>query len=164
MHLPQAEVVSVASLAQTGVGYTQRLHNKSPLKIQSTFMLSLEVMGPGGSLSTVLIAAPYRRDASRRVSWQAATATAAYRCDRKMTAALVHRLGSGWRRQQRSGPVSSATDSKFVYVYSAFSRSSSSILGLFLFVIVLYSASFIFSIRLHIRPFSYFIELVIVGQ
>ncbi len=42
-------------------------------------MLSLEVMGPGGSLSTVLIATPYRRDASWRVSWQAATATAAYK-------------------------------------------------------------------------------------
>ncbi len=41
-------------------------------------MLSLEVMGPGGSLSTMLIATPYRRDASWRVSWQAATATAAY--------------------------------------------------------------------------------------
>jgi hypothetical protein len=32
LQLPQAEVVLVASLAQTGVGYTQRLHNKSPLK------------------------------------------------------------------------------------------------------------------------------------
>ncbi len=113
--LPQAEVVLVASLAQTGVGYTQRLHNRSPLKIQSTFMLPLEVMGPGGSLSTALIATPYRRDASRRVSWQATTATAAYSCDLTMAAALVHRLGSGWPRQRRSGPVSSTTDSKFVY-------------------------------------------------
>jgi hypothetical protein len=77
-------------------------------------MLSLEVMGPGGSLSTVLIAMPYRRDASWRVSRQAATATVAYTCNRTTTA-LVHRLGSGWRRQWRSGPVSSATDSKFVY-------------------------------------------------
>jgi hypothetical protein len=34
-------------------------------------------------------------------------------CDRT-TAALVHRLGSGWRRQQRSGPLSLATESKFV--------------------------------------------------
>jgi hypothetical protein len=42
-------------------------------------MLSLEVLGPGGSLSTVLIAMPYRQDASRRVSWQVATATAAYK-------------------------------------------------------------------------------------
>jgi hypothetical protein len=79
-------------------------------------MLSLEVMGPGGSLSTVLIATPYRRDASWRVSWQAATATAAlYSCD-WTTTALVHRLGSGWRQQRRSGLVSSATDSKFVYL------------------------------------------------
>jgi hypothetical protein len=77
-------------------------------------MLSLEVMGPGGSLSTVLIATPYRRDASWTVSWQAATVTAAYSCDRT-TVALVHWLGSGWRQQRRSGPVSSATDSKFVY-------------------------------------------------
>jgi hypothetical protein len=42
-------------------------------------MLSLEVMGPGGSLSMVLIATPYRRDASWRVSWQAATVTVAYK-------------------------------------------------------------------------------------
>jgi hypothetical protein len=38
-------------------------------------MLPLEVVGPGGSLSTALIAAPCGRDASRRVSWQTATAT-----------------------------------------------------------------------------------------
>ncbi len=38
-------------------------------------MLSLEVVGPGGSLSMATIAAPYGRDASRRESWQAATAT-----------------------------------------------------------------------------------------
>jgi hypothetical protein len=61
-------------------------------------MLPLEVMGPGGSLSTVLVTTPYWWDASRRVSWQATKATAAYSCDRTM-AALVHRLGSGWRRQ-----------------------------------------------------------------
>jgi hypothetical protein len=40
-------------------------------------MLSLEVVGPGGSLSTKLIATPYGRDASWRVSWQAVTTTAA---------------------------------------------------------------------------------------
>jgi hypothetical protein len=38
------------------------------------------------------------------VSWQAATATAAYSCDLTTTTALIHRLGSGWRRQRRSGP------------------------------------------------------------
>jgi hypothetical protein len=76
-------------------------------------MLPLEVVGPGGSLSTVLIATPYRRDASRRVSWQAATATAAYSCDRTTTA-LVLRLENGWRRHRRSGLASLATDSKFV--------------------------------------------------
>jgi hypothetical protein len=42
-------------------------------------MLSLEVVDPGGSLSTVLIAPPYWRDASWRVSWQAAMAMAAYK-------------------------------------------------------------------------------------
>ncbi len=40
------------------------------------------------------------------------------KCDRT-TAALVHRLGSGWRRQRRSGPVAPATESKFVYFNSA---------------------------------------------
>jgi hypothetical protein len=58
---------------------------------QCSFMLPLEVVGPGGSLSTVLIATPYWRDVSRRVSWQAATATAVYCCDRTTTA-LIHRL------------------------------------------------------------------------
>ncbi len=81
---------------------------------QYPFMLPLEVVCPGGSLSTALIAAPYRRDASRRGSWQAATAMAAYSCDLTITA-LVHRLVTGWRQQRRSGPVSLATDSKFVY-------------------------------------------------
>ncbi len=52
------------------------LHNNSLLK-QFSFMLPLEVMGPGGSLSTELIATPYGRDASWRVSWQAASMTAA---------------------------------------------------------------------------------------
>ncbi len=61
---------------------------------QCPFMLPLEVVGPGGSLSTALIATPYWRDASRRVSWQAATATAGSSCDRTATA-----LGIGWGRQ-----------------------------------------------------------------
>jgi hypothetical protein len=60
---------------------------------QCPFMLPLEVVGPGGSLSTVLITTPYWRDASRRVSWQAATATAGSSCNRTATA-LVHRLGT----------------------------------------------------------------------
>jgi hypothetical protein len=64
-------------------------------------MLSLEVMGLGGSLSTVLITMPYWRDASRE-SWQAATATAADSCDRT-AAALVLRQGGGWQRRRRSG-------------------------------------------------------------
>jgi hypothetical protein len=75
---------------------------------QYSFMLPLEVMGPGGSLSTVLIATPYWQDASRRASWQAATATASHSCDRTTTA-LVHRLGAAgggnggadWFRRRR---------------------------------------------------------------
>jgi hypothetical protein len=65
-------------------------------------MLPLEEMGPGGSLSTPLIVTHYWRVASQRVSLQAATATSADSCDR-LYSALVLRLGSGWRRQQRSG-------------------------------------------------------------
>jgi hypothetical protein len=61
------------------------------------FMLSLEVVGPSGSLSTVLIAMPYRQDARWRESWQVAIATAADSCDRT-AAALIPWLGSGWRR------------------------------------------------------------------
>jgi hypothetical protein len=49
-------------------------------------MLSLEVVGPGYGLSTAPSATPYWRDASWRVSWQAATATAAYSCDRAVAA------------------------------------------------------------------------------
>jgi hypothetical protein len=54
-------------------------------------MLPLEVVGPGGSLSTATIAAPYGRDASRRESWQAATATEG---------------GGAWRRRWRWGEKS----------------------------------------------------------
>jgi hypothetical protein len=68
-------------------------------------MLSLEVVGPGGSLSTVLIATPYRRDASWKVSCQAATATAAHKlrqdgygarpsAGKRLAAALAERLAS----------------------------------------------------------------------
>ncbi len=68
-------------------------------------MLSLEVVGPGGSLSTALIATPYRRDASWRVSWQAATAMAAHKlrkdgyggacpsAGKRLAAALAERTG-----------------------------------------------------------------------
>jgi hypothetical protein len=75
-------------------------------------MLSLEVTGPGGSLSTVLIATPYWRDASRKESWQAAMVMAADGCDRT-TAALVLQLGSGWGQQQRSDISFDMMDSKF---------------------------------------------------
>ncbi len=99
-------------------------------------MLSLEVVGPGGSLSTVLIATPYRRDASWRVSWQAATATAVTSCDRTATA-LVHRLGSGCRRHWRSGLALTATDRNF-----SNSARFCIVFGLFI-LICLYSAFFI---------------------
>ncbi len=68
-------------------------------------MLSLEVVGPGGSLSTALIATPYRRDASWRESWQAAMAMAAYKlrqdgyggahssAGKRLAAALAGRTG-----------------------------------------------------------------------
>jgi hypothetical protein len=65
------------------------------------FMLPLDVMGPGGSLSTVLIVMSYCRDASWRESWQAATTMMADSCDRT-AAVLVLWLGSNWRRQQWS--------------------------------------------------------------
>ncbi len=115
---------------------------------QCPFMLPLEVVGPGGSLSTALITTPYGRDASWRVSWQPVTATAAYSCGRA-TAVLVQRLGSGWQRQRRSGPVLSATDSKLsfgVIVNSARFR---------LFVLRI-KFGLLCNIRRSIRPFSYF--------
>jgi hypothetical protein len=106
-------------------------------------MLPLEVVGPGGSLSTVLIATPYWRDASRRVSWQAVMATAESSCDRTATA-LVHRLGTAggggggadWFRRRR-------------------------ILKLFILC-----GSFILVILIPIRPFFILIsfDLVIVGE
>jgi hypothetical protein len=76
-------------------------------------MLSLKVTGPGGSLSTVLIATPYWRDASRKESWQAAMAMAADSCD-QMASALVLQLGSGWGQQQQSDISFNTMDSKFV--------------------------------------------------
>jgi hypothetical protein len=67
-------------------------------------MLSLEVVDPGGSLSTVLIATLYRRDTSWRVSWQPATAMAAYKlrqdgygarpsAGKRLAAAMARRTG-----------------------------------------------------------------------
>jgi hypothetical protein len=46
------------------VALSLQLHNINSRFNQYTFMLSLEVVGPGGSLSTVLIATPYWQDAS----------------------------------------------------------------------------------------------------
>ncbi len=130
---------------------------------QCPFMLLLEVVGPGGSLSTVLIATPYWRDASRRVSWQAAKATAGSSCDRTATA-LVHRLGTAGGGGGGE-LVSSVTEPKFEQCsFRSVLRLVYSLIFHMYFIIVSYSASFIFSIRLHIRPSSYFIELVIVGQ
>ncbi len=66
---------------------------------QCPFMLPLEVVGPGGSLSTALIAMPYWRDASRRVSWQAAKATAEFSCDPGYGARPSAGDGRWWRRR-----------------------------------------------------------------
>jgi hypothetical protein len=52
-------VLSFTAMAFPCSYITQTVHFN-----QYTFMLSLEVMSPGGSLSTVLIATPYWRDAS----------------------------------------------------------------------------------------------------
>jgi hypothetical protein len=52
-----------------GGGHPSRQSRQERLAYnQYSFMLPLEVVGPGGSLSTVLIATPYWRDVSRRVS------------------------------------------------------------------------------------------------
>jgi hypothetical protein len=62
--LPKAEVVLASFSSSTAVAFSLQLHNINSRFNQYTFMLSLEVVGPGGSLSTVLIATPYWRDAS----------------------------------------------------------------------------------------------------
>ncbi len=79
-------------------------------------MLSLRGMDPGGSLSTVLIAKLYWRDASQRESWQAAMTTAADSCDR-MAAALVLRLGSGCGSNGGAAPALMTMGSNFVRLY-----------------------------------------------
>jgi hypothetical protein len=83
-------------------------------------MLSLEVVGPGYGLSTAPSATPYWRDASWRVSWQAATATAAYSCDRGV-AALLLRLEGGWRWRRRGGTGSDGDGLKISIYYFSFS-------------------------------------------
>jgi hypothetical protein len=95
-------------------------------------MLPLEVVGPGGSLSTVLIATPYWRDASRRVSWHAATATAVSSCDRTATA-LVLRLGTaGGGGRGADGFVGDGC--QICLLYSAFSYWLFSIFGPFPYI------------------------------
>ncbi len=77
---------------------------------------------------------------------------------------LVHRLGTAGGGGGGE-LVSSATEPKFEQCsFRSVLRLVYSLISRMYFVIVSYSASFIFSIRLHIRPSSYFIELVIVGQ
>ncbi len=117
---------------------------------QYSFMLPLEVVGLGGSLSTVLVATPYWRDASRRGSWQEAMATAVYCCDRTTTA-LIHRLrtagggGGGVNRFHQRRILNLLC---VPVINSARFRT-------------LYSAFLCVPIRLVLY---YFIELVIVGQ
>jgi hypothetical protein len=81
-------------------------------------MLSLEVVGPGDGLSTVPSATPYWRYASWRVSWQAATATAAYSCDRAVAALLL-----GWGTAGGGGAAPALDgDGLKIFVHSAFFR------------------------------------------
>jgi hypothetical protein len=65
-------------------------------------MLPLELMGPSGSLSMFLFATSDWREANRRMSWKAVTASAAYSCD-QMAAALIFGLGDSKWQQQRIG-------------------------------------------------------------
>jgi hypothetical protein len=65
VELPKAGVILAVSLALYGGDFFLAVIQHKTVRFnQYTFMLSLEVMGPGGSLSTVLIATPYWRDAS----------------------------------------------------------------------------------------------------
>jgi hypothetical protein len=106
---------------------------------QCPFMLPLEVVVPGGSLSTALIATPYWRDASRRVSWQAATATAVPCCDRTATA-LVHWLGTAGGGGGEADRFRRRRMQNLLIIFGSLS--------------FLYSAYFILStFRLVIRPF-----------
>jgi hypothetical protein len=66
--------------------------------LQYMFMLAFELVRPGGSLSTLLIATPYWQDASRRVFWQ--VAMAAYKLQLDDDGATSWLLGGYWQRQQ----------------------------------------------------------------
>jgi hypothetical protein len=123
--LPQAEVVLVASPAQNGVGFS---YFYTTTVILTVFVHA--ALGDAGPRWQPL------NGADRHALWarrQLESVLAGgnddggIKCDRTTTA-LVHRLGSGWWRHWRSGPISPATESKFVYLviwlvfvfYSAF--------------------------------------------
>jgi hypothetical protein len=134
--LPQAEVVLVASLAQNGAGFSLLLHNNSLLQ---TVFVHAALGGDGPRWQPLNGADCHALWARRQLESVLAGGNddGGIKCDRTTTV-LVHRLGSGWRQQRRSGPVSSATESKFVYF--------SCIIGLFSYwyYFVIFGLSFLY--------------------
>ncbi len=126
--LPKAEVVLFASFAQNGAGSTLLLHNiNSPLQPVPIHA----ALGGGWPRwqplnDTDRHATPYGRDTSRRVSWQADTATAAY----TVATGRPQRLSIGWGaagggnggvdRLHRRRTINLFVDDSLYFVYSAF--------------------------------------------
>ncbi len=135
-YLPQAEVVLIASLAQNGAGFSLLLHNNSLLQ---TVIVHAVLGGCGPRWQPLNKTDRHAIWARRQLESVLAGGNddGGIKCDRT-TAALVHRLGSGWRRQRRSGPVAPATESKLfilirlVFVlYSAFLHYVSRLIFIF---------------------------------
>ncbi len=116
----------------------------------------------------MLIATPYWRDASRRVSWQAATATAVSSCDRTATA-LVHQLGTTggggegadrfrWRRILKLFIVFGLFVRMFMFSYSAFFLPIFHIRLFFILII------FVLNFRIRLFFILVLVEFVIVGR
>jgi hypothetical protein len=84
-------------------GYSLPLHNRNSRFIQYTFMLSLEVVDPGGGLSMLLLP---------RLKWQDASGESPGRRQPDDGNASSS-AADGWRRQRGSGGLSTALDSKF---------------------------------------------------
>jgi hypothetical protein len=144
---PQAEVVLIASLTQNGAGFSLLLHNNSLLQT----VIVHAVLGGCGPRRQPL------NETDRHATWArrqlesvlaGGNDDSGIKCDRT-TAALVHRLESGWQRQRRSGPVAPATESKFVVYFN--SARFRTLFGL---------SVLCFSAHLYIR----LVEFVIVGQ